>query len=307
MEAALKVEGLYKSYPAAGRSSPREALSGLSLEVPRGSVVGLLGPNGAGKTTTLKIVMGLVHPDRGRVEILGSDSCGPEVRGKIGFLPEQPYFDMYLTPRKLLRYYARLLGLKASEAEARGRHLLSLMGLEKEGDLSLEKFSKGMLQRLGIAQALLGNPELLLLDEPSTGLDPLGKIQVRDILQELREQGVAVLVSSHQLSEIEEICDRVVLVERGRTLASGTLDELLGGERERLVILEEPCPDDFDPVPVGGRWLDGGRTRLVVPEDRGNEVLRSLLDRGIPVAEFKARRMTLEEFFVEALRGRKER
>ncbi len=299
MEAALRVEALHKSYTSRFDRHPRVALRGLDLEVPRGSVVGLLGPNGAGKTTTLKAVMGLVRPDRGRISLLGGEASDPRVRSRVGFLPEQPYFELYLTPRRLLRYYGRLSGMSREVIEARTAHLLNLVGLGEVGDLPMEKFSKGMLQRVGLAQALLAEPELLILDEPSTGLDPLGKIEVRDLLEGLRRSGVTILLSSHQLSEIEEVCDRVAIISEGRNVASGALDDLLRSRDEFLIVLAAPPAQGKEPaLPPGGSWT-GDRTGIVVPREAVGGALRALLDAGLEVQQVGPRRMSLEEFFME--------
>jgi ABC-2 type transport system ATP-binding protein len=299
MDTVLRVEDLHKSYPSRWGRPPRVALRGLELEVPRGSVVGLLGPNGAGKTTTLKAIMGLVRPDRGRITLFGSQGSDPRARARVGFLPEQPYFELYLTPRKILRYYGRLSGMSEERIKARSAHLLNLVGLGEVGDLSMEKFSKGMLQRVGLAQALLAEPELLILDEPSTGLDPLGKIEVRDLLNDLRRSGVTVLLSSHQLSEIEEICDRVAVISDGRNVASGALDELLRSRDEFVVGLAAPPPVGKEPaLPPPAAWT-GDRTGVMVPREALRTVLRCLLDAGLEVERVGPRRMCLEEFFLE--------
>ncbi len=299
METVLSIEDLHKSYPSRWGRPPLVALRGLDLEVPRGSVVGLLGPNGAGKTTTLKAVMGLVRPDSGRIRLLGLEVSDPRARARVGFLPEQPYYELYMTPRKLLHYYGRLSGMSRESIAARTAHLLSLVGLEEAADLPVEKFSKGMLQRVGLAQALLNEPELLILDEPSTGLDPLGKIEVRNLLESFRRSGVTVLLSSHQLSEIEEICDRVAIISEGRNVASGALEELLRSRDEFLVSLASPPREGTEPrLPPAAAWT-GDRGGVVVPRQSLEAVLRALLDAGLAVERVGPRRMSLEEFFLE--------
>ncbi|MGQ9476280.1 MAG: ABC transporter ATP-binding protein [Actinomycetota bacterium] len=303
METALVIEDLHKSYPSKLGRPPRPALRGLELEVPRGSVVGLLGPNGAGKTTTLKAILGLVRPDRGRILLFGEEGSRPRARSRVGFLPEQPYFELYLTPQRLLHYYGRLSGMSREDIRARSAHLLNLVGLGEVEDLPLEKFSKGMLQRVGLAQALLAKPELLVLDEPSTGLDPLGKIEVRGILEGLRRTGVTVLLSSHQLSEVEEICDRVVIISEGRNVASGTLDELLRSRDEYQVTLATPPLAGSEPdLPPGARWTGDGN-RVILPRLSLEAALRALMDAGLQVEQVGPRRMSLEEFFVERVTG----
>lgn len=297
METVLRVEELRKSYRSGWRKPPRRALNGLNLEVPRGSIVGLLGPNGAGKTTTLKIVMGLVRPDGGRVMLFDREAGDPEVRSRVGFLPEQPYFELYLTPRRLLNYYGRLSGMSLESIADRSSHLLNLVGLGEVADLSMEKFSKGMLQRVGLAQALLSEPELVILDEPSTGLDPLGKIEVKEILAGLRRSGVTILLSSHQLSEIEEICDRVVIIAGGENVASGGLDELLRSRDEFAITLSRPSGEPKPLLPPSASWAEDGK-RIFVRREETGEALRSLIDAGLEIEEMGPRRITLEEFFL---------
>jgi ABC-2 type transport system ATP-binding protein len=299
VEYVLHVEDLHKSYHTGWGKPLREALSGLNLDVPAGGIVGLLGPNGAGKTTTLKCVIGLAHPDSGEIGIFDRKGVHSEARRKIGFLPEQPYFDLYLTPRKLLAYYGRLAGMDRDRALTRTSFVLNLVGLEEEADLTMDRFSKGMLQRIGLAQALISEPEFLVLDEPSSGLDPLGKIQVRDLLKSLGEGGTTILLSSHQLSEIEEICDGVVIIHRGREIASGGLDELLRSKDEFEVVLEKPLQVPVAGLPASASWPDAGGTRLLVKREDLNEALNALLREGASIAEVRQRRMTLEDYFLE--------
>ena len=283
------------------RKPRRQALSGLSFEVPEGGVLGLLGPNGAGKTTTLKCIVDLIKPESGSIWLFGQDSAHAETRKRVGFLPEQPYFELYLTPRKLLMYYSLLEGMDRPTARSRISHTLNLVGMEGEADLPMEKHSKGMLQRIGLAQSLIAQPDLLILDEPSSGLDPLGKLQVRDLLDGLRRSGTTILISSHQLSEIEEICDGVVIIHRGRRVASGKLEELLRREEESEVLLKEPLGEAPDGLPASASWRDDGLTRLTVHGSDLDAALRVLLDAGAAVAEVRERRMTLEEYFVEMI------
>ncbi len=302
MEHVLSVRGLRKSYRVRWRKARRQALRGLDLEVPRGSIFGLLGPNGAGKTTTLKIVMGLVKPDAGNVLVLGEEGTSPLARARIGFLPEQPYFELYLTPRRLLAYYGRLAGMDAARIKSRSSYLLNMVGLAEAADLPLEKFSKGMLQRMGLAQSLLAEPEFLILDEPSTGLDPLGKVQVREMLAGLHDGGTTILISSHQLSEIEEICDRVAVIAAGENVASGGLDELLRSGEEYEIKLRRPAGETAPALPPSAAWR-GERDRVLVHRSDVDDALRGLLAEGLEVAEVRPRRMTLEEFFVSRVSG----
>ncbi len=301
---ALEVDGVDKGYRVGLRRERRPALSGLSFSLPEGKVLGLLGPNGAGKTTTLKIIMDFLAPDAGEVRIFGRDWRDPAARGRLGFLPEQPYFHYYLTPRRILRYLGRLLLMPAAEIETRITHLLPQVGLEDEEDLPLSRFSKGMLQRLGIAQALFNRPDLLVLDEPSTGLDPLGKMEIRHILQDARDRGTTIILSSHQLSEVEEICDHLCIIDRGREVAQGSIPELLGKDERYEVTLEgaDALPE-ADARRLQVERADGGRT-LVFPAGRLDEALKLLAQGEVRVLAVRPRRITLEEFFLAHVEGR---
>ena len=304
MDTVLNIEGLYKDYKGGWRKPPRTALVGLDLEVPKGKVVGLLGPNGAGKTTTLKCIMGLIRPKAGKISLFGAENAGAEARRAVGFLPEQPYFDLYLTPRKLLAYYGRLTGIEPENLSARISHVLSLVGMGEESDLAMEKYSKGMLQRIGLAQALLSEPEFLVLDEPSSGLDPLGKLQVRDLLESLKREGTTILLSSHQLSEIEEICDGIAIIHKGRNVASGGLDELLRSRDEYEIALEKPLEEYREVLPASASWTDPMQTRLQVDKVDLNQALKALAERGAAISAVRQRRMTLEEYFLEQVGDR---
>ena len=225
---AIDTEDLTKDY-ALGfwRKRPYRALDRLTLAVEPGSVFGLLGPNGAGKTTTLKLLLQLVFPTGGRAEILGRPAGDVSVRRRIGYLPENPYFYDHLTAVELLDYFGRLLGLGGAERAARIPRLLDQVGLGAERRLQLRRFSKGMLQRVGLAQALLNEPEVVFLDEPMSGLDPIGRRMVRKLILGLRDRGATVFFSSHILSDAEAVCSRVAILAGGRLVASGRLTDLL--------------------------------------------------------------------------------
>jgi len=298
MEAVLRIEDLFKVYSTGWRKPVRSALTGLNMEVPKGSITGLLGPNGAGKTTTLKCIMGLIRPQGGRIWIFGKETSDVKARSRMGVLPEQPYFDLYLSPRKLLAFYGKLAGMDPSSVKAKTSYVLNLVGMGEEADLSMERCSKGMLQRIGLAQALLTEPELLILDEPSSGLDPLGKVQVRDLLIGLRNGGTTVLLSSHQLSEIEEVCDWVAIIHKGRNIASGALDELLRSREEIEIELEAPLPEGDERLPDSVSWKDTSRSRLVIAKKDLNATLEFLMERGARIHEVRQRHMTLEDYFV---------
>ena len=225
---ALSTFELTKDY-AVGfwRKRPYRALDRLTLDVEAGEVFGFLGPNGAGKTTTLKLLMQLVFPTSGRAEMLGRPLGDLGAKRRIGFLPENPYFYDYLTAEELLAYFAALFGYRGAERRARASRMLDEVGLGAERRMPLRKFSKGMLQRVGIAQALINDPELVILDEPMSGLDPLGRRDVRALILRLRDRGCTVFFSSHVLSDAEALCSRVAILAKGRLVASGRLTEML--------------------------------------------------------------------------------
>ena len=228
MPPAISINELTKDY-AVGfwRKRPYRALDQLSLEIDAGEVFGFLGPNGAGKTTTLKLLMQLVFPTSGRAEILGRPAGDVATRRRIGYLPENPHFYDHLTAEELLNYFARLFGYRSPERQVRVAALLDRAGIGAERRMQLRKFSKGMIQRVGIAQALLNDPEVLFLDEPMSGLDPLGRRDVRHMILDLRDQGRTVFFSSHILADAEALCNRVAVVANGRLAATGRLSDIL--------------------------------------------------------------------------------
>src|SRR5687768_283898 len=228
---AIRTESLTKDFSIGfWRPRPYRALDRLNLEVARGETFGFLGPNGAGKTTTLKLLMQLIYPTSGRAEILERPVGDVDVKRRIGYLPESHYFYDYLTAEELLDYFARLFGYDSAERRRRVSALLDQVGIGAERRLPLRKFSKGMLQRVGIAQALINDPEVVFLDEPMSGLDPLGRREVRELILRLRDRGCTVFFSSHVLADAEALCSRVAIVAGGRLVASGRLSEMLAFE-----------------------------------------------------------------------------
>jgi len=227
------------------KNRPVRALDDLSLDVHKGDVFGFLGPNGAGKTTTLKLLMGLLRATSGSAHILGEPVESVSMRRRIGFLPENPYFYDYLTPEELLTYIGRLFGIRQPALGKKVRSLLERVGLAEVGRLQLRKFSKGMVQRIGIAQAIINDPEVVFLDEPMSGLDPLGRREVREVIVSLKEQGVTVFFSSHILPDVEVLCDRVAILRKGRLQAVGALEEILSMKIEaHEIILTRVKPQD---------------------------------------------------------------
>jgi ABC-2 type transport system ATP-binding protein len=237
-EPAVQVKGLNKVFPIPFRRDRIVAVRNLDLRVEVGEVYGLLGPNGSGKSTTLKIILGLVSPTRGRTEIFGCDSRLVESRKAVGFLPENPYFYKYLTGEETLRFFGKLCGLRGSRLKKRIDELLALVGLTNARDRRLGTYSKGMLQRIGLAQALVNEPRLIVLDEPTAGVDPAGSRDIRDLIVDLKRQGTTVLLSSHLLAQAQEICDRVGILANGVLVREGRLDELIAIENQTELILE---------------------------------------------------------------------
>ncbi len=237
-DAAVTVSGLTKVFPVPFHREPVVAVRHLDLRIEPGEVYGLLGPNGSGKSTTLKIILGLVSPTRGRTEIFGRDSSLVESREAVGFLPENPYFYKYLTGKETLRFFGKLCGLSGSRLRERAEQLLELVGLMNARDRRLSTYSKGMLQRIGLAQALIHEPKLLVLDEPTAGVDPAGSRDIRNLIVDLKRHGITVLLSSHLLTQAQEICDRVGILANGMLVREGRLEELIAIENQTELILE---------------------------------------------------------------------
>lgn len=298
---ALRIENASKSYGASAVGRPN-AVVDVSLSVSRGGIHGLLGPNGAGKTTTLKMLLGLVRPSGGTFEILGVPAHAPGARARLGFLPEQPYFPTQLTVIEALQLYGRLSGMSKPEVRAAVPGLLEKVGLEgREGSL-LSRFSRGMLQRLGLAQAMLGAPDVIVLDEPASGLDPVGQRDVRNLMLELRGGGTAVLLSSHQLSEVEAICDEVTILNRGLVAARGHIDDLLNvsGQvalrvRGKGELPERVAGISREPLQVGDVWT------LSIAENDVRTAVDAIDDAGWAVVSIAPKRDSLEDYFARLL------
>jgi ABC-2 type transport system ATP-binding protein len=235
---AVAVQGLTKIFPVPFHPTRGVcAVKDLSLRIEPGEVYGLLGPNGSGKSTTLKIILGLVSPTRGRTEIFGRDSRLVESREAVGFLPENPYFYKYLTGEETLRFFGRLCGMKDATLKNRVNELLDLVGLNKARDRRLATYSKGMLQRIGLAQALVHDPRLVVLDEPTAGVDPAGSREIRDLIIDLKRRGITVLLSSHLLAQAQEICDRIGILADGVLVREGHLQELIAIENQTEFVI----------------------------------------------------------------------
>lgn len=241
-ESAVVVTGLTKTFPIPLQRRSVVAVRDLNLRVASGQVYGLLGPNGSGKSTTLKVILGLVSPTSGKAEIFGRDSCTVASREAVGFLPESPYFPKYLTAAETLRFYGKLCGVRGARLTARVSELLQLVGLTEARDRRLRGFSKGMLQRIGLAQALIHDPQLVILDEPTAGVDPAGAREIRDLIVDLKRRGKTVLLSSHLLGQVQEVCDRVGILANGVLVREGAIAELLGLQNQTEMIFENASP-----------------------------------------------------------------
>jgi ABC-2 type transport system ATP-binding protein len=301
---AISTSGLSKSYKVGFlRPRRRRALHDLNLEIQGGEIFGYLGPNGSGKSTTLKILMGLVFPDAGTASVLGAPLQDRAWRHRVGYLPEHPHLYDYLTPAEYLDYVGRLFGLTASTRRDRAAALIELVGLTNAAALPLRRFSKGMIQRLGLAQALINEPELVLLDEPMSGLDPIGRRMVRDIILGLKKQGTTVFFSTHILSDAETLCDRVGLLRSGQLLKLGRLDEILDQSISHVEVLLSGSASALDGLPNGvlSRQPIGERWRLEVDEAALLPVLNAAAAAGARILSVQPVRQSLEDYFVKEM------
>ena len=303
MDTVLRIEGLHKSFKTGFIPKRKKILNGISLEVKGGEIFGYLGPNGAGKTTTLKCVLGLIFPDKGKIEIFGQSNLSMKAKEKIGFLPENPYFYDYLSANEFLSFYSDLTLAKKEEKKTQIETLLKLVGLEHAASLQLRKFSRGMLQRIGLAQALINDPSLIFLDEPLGGLDPLGRKEIRDVIVRLKGEGKTVFLSSHILQDIEMICDRVAILVEGQIINQGPLQDLIS---EKVKVTEITIsgigPEDLRDL---GEYYSaqGGRILLkVFEEEKITEVLHMIQTKNGKVHSLTPRTETLEDLFVGAVK-----
>jgi len=296
---AVWCSGLRKRY------RKRTAVDDVSLTVDRGEVVGLLGPNGAGKTTVIKILLGLVRPDAGDVLLLGKPAGDPYARARVGYLPELFRYQPWLTAAEVLALHVRLAGVAVPAGEQ--RECLALVGLADRAGDRVAGFSKGMQQRLGLAVALVARPELVVLDEPTSALDPVGRADVRDILLSLKERGVAVLLNSHLIGEVERVCDRVVILDKGKVAAAGSLAELLGRHELRLRLGEVSAEAEARLAEAGEltRTADSFTVTLPAEPDTDSvpDLVADLIRLGVRVHAVEPRRISLEERLLDILRA----
>jgi ABC-2 type transport system ATP-binding protein len=300
---AIEILGLEKTYSVGfWRKRPKRALSPLHLTVEEGEIFGFLGPNGAGKTTTLKLLMGLVFPTSGSARILGKEWTDPMVKAQIGFLPEQPYFYDYLTARELLEYYGQLSGVPAKELGPKAQAMLGRVGLPDVAGVQLRKFSKGMLQRVGIAQAILHDPKVVFLDEPMSGLDPMGRREVRDLIEQLKREGKTVFFSTHILSDAEALCDRVAIIHLGELRGVGAVADLTSTIHGKVEIVWQGTHVPASLKNLGECHVTGDTVRAVIAEEDQEAAVEALRREKLRLVSLVPVRASLEDYFVQKLK-----
>ena len=305
MAAAIETENLTKDFLVGfWRPRPYRALDGLTLSVEPGEVFGFLGPNGAGKSTTLKLLMQLIYPSAGQASILGRPAGDVAVRQRIGYLAENPYYYDYLTAEEVLTYFARLFGIRGRDATARVARVLDEVGLGAERRMRLRRFSKGMLQRVGLAQALINDPEVLFLDEPMSGLDPLGRRQVRDLILQLRAKGTTVFFSSHILADAEALCSRVAILAQGRLATTGRISELVAFQLKGWELIASGVTDELraalaSKVAAIVPLSHDRYTIQIGPGEKPERLMTELGTHGASVESLLPLRDTLEDYFMQ--------
>jgi ABC-2 type transport system ATP-binding protein len=298
---AIEFSGVSKVYQPRFRTDHITALSNISFEVARGEVCAFLGPNGAGKTTSMNILMGFLYASSGRTRVLGYAPGDVRAKERIGFLPENFAFYRYLNAEKLLQFHLRLSGRQGADPSALIASLLAKVKLDSYRTLKIGKYSRGMVQRLGVAQALLGDPELLVLDEPTSGLDPAGRKEVRDLILALKAEGKTIFLSSHILSEVEQICDRVIILDRGHMVRSGTMQEMLA-EDNRVEIIVDQLPEELElAVKERGASVerDAHRVRIAVDVAQKRALAEMLWAGGCDVLSLTPMKSSLEAIFLK--------
>jgi ABC-2 type transport system ATP-binding protein len=297
----LSVSDIHKTFRIGFFRKKVEAVRGVGFEVKRGETFGVLGPNGAGKTTSIKAILRLIFPDRGDIKLFGSQLSKDSLR-RVGYLPENPYVYQYLRAPEFLDLCGRLMGMDSAARKRRTAEMIELVGLAHAVDRPIGRFSKGMTQRIGLAQALLHDPELLILDEPMSGLDPIGRKQVRDIILRERQAGKTIIFTSHVLSDVEMLCDRIAIINKGQVVARGTLDELLRREVRRVRVQVTNLSPELEQAltreGMGVRRVDDMAHVTLEGDHEVGTLLSRLLAAGAMVVEVEPERETLEDLFV---------
>src|ERR1700737_547819 len=301
--AAIEILGLEKTYSVGfWRKKSKCALRPLHLTVREGEIFGFLGPNGAGKTTTLKLLMGLIFPPAGSARILGMEVNDPAMKAQIGFLPEQPYFYDYLTAGELLEYYGQLSGVDAKQRSGKGNEVLGRVGLPDVGGGQLRKFSKGMLQRVGIAQSILHDPKIVFFDEPMSGLDPMGRREVRDLMEQLKHEGKTVFFSTHILSDAEALCDRVAIIHKGELRGVGAVEDLTSTVQGKVEVIWQGTQIPASMKALGAEChVMGDTVRAILAESQQDAAIDALRRERMRLIAITPVRTSLEEYFVEKL------
>jgi len=304
-ESAISIRGLKKTFVGHLSIGRIHALQGVDLDVPSKGIYGFIGPNGAGKTTTLKIVTGLLFPTEGEVKILGRPAGESGVRMNLGFLPESPYFYDYLSGEELVNFFGSLFGIPSKELKERTRALLEQVGLKGKEKLPLRKYSKGMLQRVGLAQAMVNDPQILILDEPMSGLDPIGRREIRDLILELKGRGKTIFFSSHILADAEMICDEVAIIVKGKIVQKGRLEELLGRE-VRFWDLSFKGVEKLEGISSHVITSHEGYTMVRLDSEEAVEAaMAELPERGAKIISLIPHKASLEELFLSSIEERK--
>lgn len=300
MEFPLRTEELTKIYNLGPKKGKKTAVDSLSIEVQPGTIFGFLGPNGAGKTTTIKMVLDFVHPCSGKALVFGNPTTSASTRKLVGYLPEQPYFHKFLKPIEIVSMHAALAGVKHSEIQGRSMRALERARIAEYSHTPISKLSKGLTQRVGIAQAIVGDPQLLIMDEPTSGLDPIGRRHVRDLILELKAEGKTVFLSSHLLSEIENVCDTVAVLRSGKLVACGTPEVIRSGGafvRVQTIPIDKETADRF-------RFLDvrvepgTDATTLIIDPNNVYAIMRAMEEMSLPLIKISTERESLEEAFL---------
>jgi len=306
-EIAIEIKNLVKRYRNLITREWVNAVNDISLDVHQGEIFGFLGPNGAGKTTTIKSLLGLIFPDSGDIKVLGAAPGDNNVKAKISYLPESPYFYEHMSAKEIINFYASLFGLDARERAKRADYLIDLVGLGSAGNKPLRAFSKGMLQRVGIAQSLINDPKILFFDEPTSGLDPIAHRDIRDLILHLRTEGRTLFLSSHQLSDVELVCDRVSILYRGKIRKMGRVDELVIGGNVEILAVDLTVTSELTAglASLGATLQQNGPETLIIggaDNDKKNALIDLIRKSGGQLISVTPTRRTLEDIFIETVR-----